>query len=602
MFNGFPSISTVFSVYASISAVIMILSETIPEPVRNYLTTKFSKFFVLLSYYFTSFTFVVEERWQAVDNKMFIAVQAYLPTRIGPTTNSYSIGSNDFHDFKSQPKIAIPVDIEVKDQFEGIKVSWILRSKEVRREYGYSKRRSFELTCNKKSREILMEKYIPHILETAEKILNKREMLHILTYDKEENCWQPTMFKHPSTFETLAMEPDLKKSIMEDLDLFVKRKEFFESVGRAWKRGYLLYGPPGTGKSSLVAAIANYLRYDIYDLQMQSVKDDSDLRRLLTSTTNKSILLIEDIDCSTKISHDRSKSHRQQQQQDDYHSDIDNENEDDRNDHRKRRSSDPGATLSGLLNFIDGLWSSCGDERIIIFTTNHKEKLDPALLRPGRMDVHVYMGHSSPSVFRKLVTSYLGIKNHDLFSSIEDLIQRVKVTPAEVAQHLMKNDNPDVALQSLVEFINTKENEESTNEKEEMKEQKQEMITDQSNSMSSSLCFDQLIPISIWTYIILFSRLHIRNQSCLLLNYPFKLKQDIILPLEETNDDENDKGVSYEGFGRIESWGISGYEEGCPIIWIYTKIADYECLEPANNYRSIYNVFLEKAHISEEVY
>lgn len=48
-------------------------------------------------------------------------------------------------------------------------------------------------------------------------------------------------------------------------------------------------------------------------------------------------------------------------------------------------------TLSGLLNFIDGSWSWCGEGRIIPFSTNHKEKLDPALLRPGRMDARIHM-------------------------------------------------------------------------------------------------------------------------------------------------------------------------------------------------------------------
>ncbi|KAJ6367141.1 hypothetical protein OIU77_003506 [Salix suchowensis] len=52
--------------------------------------------------------------------------------------------------------------------------------------------------------------------------------------------------------------------------------------------------------------------------------------------------------------------------------------------------------LSGLLNFIDGLWSSCGDERIIVFTTGHKENPDPALLRPGRMDMHIHMSYCTP--------------------------------------------------------------------------------------------------------------------------------------------------------------------------------------------------------------
>lgn len=113
--------------------------------------------------------------------------------------------------------------------------------------------------------------------------------------------WDSINLEHPSTFDTLAMEPNLKNIVMEDLNRFVRRKEFYKRVGRAWKRGYLLYGPPGTGKSSLVAAMANYLKFDIYDLQLGNVMRDSDLRRLLLSTGNRSILVIEDIDCSVDL-------------------------------------------------------------------------------------------------------------------------------------------------------------------------------------------------------------------------------------------------------------------------------------------------------------
>lgn len=103
---------------------------------------------------------------------------------------------------------------------------------------------------------------------------------------------------HPATFDTLAMDLAMKKTMMEDLDLFVKRREFYREVGKAWKRGYLLYGPPGTGKSSLIAAMANYLKFDVYDLEMSSVTSNFELRRLLVSTANRCILVVEDIDCS----------------------------------------------------------------------------------------------------------------------------------------------------------------------------------------------------------------------------------------------------------------------------------------------------------------
>lgn len=116
-------------------------------------------------------------------------------------------------------------------------------------------------------------------------------------------------------------------------------------------------------------------------------------------------------------------------------------------------------TLSGLLNFIDGLWSSCGDERIIVFTTNHKDRLDPALLRPGRMDVHIHMSFCTPCGFKILASNYLGIREHILFFDIEQLIATIKVTPAEIGEQLLKNEEPEGALRDLLEFLARKKRE-----------------------------------------------------------------------------------------------------------------------------------------------
>lgn len=76
----------------------------------------------------------------------------------------------------------------------------------------------------------------------------------------------------------------------------------------------------------------------------------------------------------------------------------------------------------------------------------------------------------------------------------------------------------------------------------------------------------------------------------------------IILPFEETPDKEKNKGVRCEGFGRIESWTISGYEDGSPTIWISTDVADYDCVKPAGGYKKLYNIFYEKANACVEVY
>ena len=87
----------------------------------------------------------------------------------------------------------------------------------------------------------------------------------------------------------------------------MKRKDYYRKVGKAWKRGYLLYGPPGTGKSSLIAAMANYLNFDIYDLELTELRTNSDLKKLLIAMANRSILVLEDIDCSVDFN-DRNKT------------------------------------------------------------------------------------------------------------------------------------------------------------------------------------------------------------------------------------------------------------------------------------------------------
>ena len=75
-----------------------------------------------------------------------------------------------------------------------------------------------------------------------------------------------------------------------------------------------------------------------------------------------------------------------------------------------------------------------------------------------------------------------------------------------------------------------------------------------------------------------------------------------ILPLEGSSDEEKEKGIRCEHFGRLESWAISGFEEGSPVIWVSTKIADYECIEPRTGYKRIYKNFYEKARACIEVY
>ncbi|PIA56103.1 hypothetical protein AQUCO_00700454v1 [Aquilegia coerulea] len=173
--------------------------------------------------------------------------------------------------------------------------------------------------------------------------------------------------------------------------------------------------------------MANYLNFDIYDLDLTQLSRNPELRTIMMSMADNSILVIEDIDCSIDLA-DRTPSSNKKHQ----------------------------VTLSAVLNFIDGIWSTCGNGRIIIFTTNHKDKLDPALLRPGRMDMHLNLSYCTPSGFKILAFNYLKVEHHPLFGSIENLISNVEVTPAEVAEKLTKIDTTDIVLEELLDFLEKK--------------------------------------------------------------------------------------------------------------------------------------------------
>ncbi|PNT26645.1 hypothetical protein POPTR_007G020600v4 [Populus trichocarpa] len=434
------SVSTLFSAYAAFAGSVMLIrsmaNELIPYELRSYLSTAIRYLFTPLS---PNITLVIDEHCGMSRNQVYDAAEIYLKTKISPSTERLKIGKTPRQRTFS---VAIEKGEVVTDVYENIKLKWAFVCTEPQNNSHSGEKKRFELSFNKKYKEKVMDRYLPHVLKRGKEIKDEEKVVKLYNrecpFNDEDGgdhggMWGSINLEHPSTFDTLALDPELKKMIVDDLKRFLGRKDFYKKVGKAWKRGYLLYGPPGTGKSSLIAAMANYLKFDIYDLELTSIYSNSDLRRVLLSTTNRSILVIEDIDCNMEM--------RDRQQGEDQYD-----------------GSNSRLTLSGLLNFIDGLWSSCGDERIIVFTTNHKDRLDSALLRPGRMDVHINMSYCTPQAFSILASNYLGIrdKNHYLYDEIEGLMESTNVTPAEVAEELMASENADVALEGLVNFLKRK--------------------------------------------------------------------------------------------------------------------------------------------------
>ena len=343
---------------------------------------------------------------------------------------------------------------EVADEFQGVQVRWLLgkHASNTNSISVYSgtnhEKRYYTLTFHKRHRALIIGPYLNYVLKEG-RALNSRNRKKKL-YTNEDNEWNQVVFQHPATFETLALDPEKKKEIMDDLMAFSKGEQFYARIGRAWKRGYLLYGPPGTGKSTMIAAMANLLNYDVYDLELTGVKSNTELKKLLMEISSKSIIVIEDIDCSLDLTAPRKKAPTDKL--------ADGEGDDKvKKPATKSKSNETrNVTLSGLLNFIDGIWSSCGGERLIVFTTNHAEKLDPALIRKGRMDKHIELAYCSFQAFKILAKNYLSLESHPAFPKIGELLGQVNMTPADVAEHLMPktlSEDAEFRLEDLIKAL-----------------------------------------------------------------------------------------------------------------------------------------------------
>ncbi|XP_024541034.1 AAA-ATPase At4g30250 [Selaginella moellendorffii] len=195
--------------------------------------------------------------------------------------------------------------------------------------------------------------------------------------------------------------------------------------------------------------IANYTQYDVYDMELTEVQSNADLRKLLMGISNKAIIVIEDIDCSLELKKRGKPAAEEETEEKDGESEKKN---------KKKEQESSRVTLSGLLNFIDALWSCSRSERIIIFTTNHKEDLDPVLLRSGRMDLHIFMGYYGFEAFKVLAWTHLEISQQEQFEEefgeIEELIAKVEITPADIAEVLIQNrGNSRGALEKVIEAL-----------------------------------------------------------------------------------------------------------------------------------------------------
>ncbi|KAI5568525.1 hypothetical protein BDE02_12G019400 [Populus trichocarpa] len=356
-----------------------------------------------------------------LENQLYHKVSTYL-------TSLPAIEDSDFTNLFSGSKandIILHLDKNqvIHDSFLGARVHW---SNEKYCE-GNGKR-TLVLKLRKKDKRMILRPYLQHILSVADQVEQKsKEIKLFMNLEKnpyENGRWRSVPFTHPATMDTMIMDGDLKNKVKADLELFLKSKQYYHRLGHVWKRSYLLYGASGTGKSSFIAAMARFLNFDVYDINISKVSGDSDLKMLLLQTTSRSMIVIEDFD---RFLTEKSRD----------------------------------VSLSGVLNFMDGIVSCCGEERVMVFTMNCKDQIDQAVLRPGRVDVHIQFPLCNFSAFKSLANNYLGVKEHKLFSQVEEILQYggSSLSPAEIGEIMISNRNsPTRALKSVISALQSQTN------------------------------------------------------------------------------------------------------------------------------------------------
>ncbi len=252
---------------------------------------------------------------------------------------------------------------------------WFYRSEDTK---GRTQRRMESLTFRTVGRD---QEFIKRLVdEVVACHKNKMKMASFLyVYD---DGWASVQAYAPRLLDSVILKPGEKEHLIQDIEKFRASRQRYRRLGVPYHRGYLLYGPPGTGKTSLVSGLAAKFGMSIYAVNLTEFNDRA-LKSAINDVPEDSVILFEDIDCM--------KGGNRTPDPDDWALKQAPKNGNAKNDPAERF----GVTLSGLLNVVDGFHAP--ENVLFVMTTNRIEALDPALLRPGRIDYKLFLGKAAES-------------------------------------------------------------------------------------------------------------------------------------------------------------------------------------------------------------
>ncbi|KLJ10457.1 hypothetical protein EMPG_14172 [Blastomyces silverae] len=283
--------------------------------------------------------------------------------------------------------------------------------------------------------------FLKGLLDEAQQAYVRRDGDKTIIYratrgsEGQDATWSRCMARHPRPMSTVVLDRNQKQNFLNDLKDYLHplSKRWYTNRGIPYRRGYLFSGPPGCGKTSLCFAAAGELGLKIYivDLNSRNLTEEG-LASLFSSLPTRCMVLLEDIDTAGLITNKRAADNNDNNAP----APVEATPEYSVKRAKSRKSSKeqprPGISLSGLLNTIDGIASSEG--RILIMTTNHIKNLDPALLRPGRVDITIHFEYATTNTLQDLYRAIYTKIDGDIKYSTSKTCQNGSTKPSTQAQ------------------------------------------------------------------------------------------------------------------------------------------------------------------------